>query len=87
MNKHKAEHSDADSPEWTVEDSARAVPFEQLPASLKKTLSSRTRGPQKSPTKKAVSIRLSESVLEYYRSQGAGWQTRLDNDLKKLHHL
>jgi uncharacterized protein (DUF4415 family) len=41
------------------------------------------RGKQKSPTKQQVSLRLSPAVLEYFRSTGPGWQTRIDEVLKK----
>lgn len=40
------------------------------------------RGPQKSPTKQLVSLRLSREVLLYFKSTGPGWQTRIDNVLK-----
>ena len=40
------------------------------------------RGPQRSPTKKAVSIRYSPEVLDYFKSTGAGWQTRIDEALR-----
>ncbi|HTX76490.1 MAG TPA: BrnA antitoxin family protein [Terracidiphilus sp.] len=36
------------------------------------------RGPQKAPTKKLVSLRLSSEVVEHFRSTGPGWQTRID---------
>jgi uncharacterized protein (DUF4415 family) len=42
-------------------------------------------GRPKSPApKQPVSIRLSSRVLDYYRSQGAGWQTRLNADLESI---
>lgn len=40
------------------------------------------RGPQKSPTKQLVSLRLSPEVLEHFKAQGRGWQTRIDQTLK-----
>lgn len=40
------------------------------------------RGPQKSPTKQLVSLRLSPEVLEHFKSKGPGWQTRIDQTLK-----
>ena len=43
----------------------------------------RVRGPQKDPTKIAVSIRLSPQVVEYFKSRGKGWQTQLDEVLRK----
>jgi uncharacterized protein (DUF4415 family) len=41
------------------------------------------RGPQKAPTKKQVSLRLSPEVLEHFKATGRGWQTRIDETLKK----
>ncbi len=41
------------------------------------------RGPQKAPTKRLVSLRLSAGVLEHFKSTGAGWQTRIDETLKR----
>ena len=40
------------------------------------------RGPNRKPTKQQVAIRLSPEVLEYFKSGGAGWQTRIDEALK-----
>lgn len=33
-------------------------------------------------SKQAVSIRLSPDVVRYFKAQGAGWQTRIDEALK-----
>ena len=41
------------------------------------------RGPQKTPTKKLVSLRLSPEVVEHFKAGGAGWQTRIDETLVK----
>jgi uncharacterized protein (DUF4415 family) len=41
------------------------------------------RGPQKSPTKKQVTLRLSPEVLAHFKAKGRGWQTRIDETLKK----
>lgn len=82
MSKH-----DQDSPELTEAWFKKAKPAKDvLPTHLHEELTKK-RGPQKKPTKTAVSIRLSDVVLEHYRTTGTGWQTRLDNDLKKLHKL
>ena len=40
------------------------------------------RGPQKSPVKDRVTIRLSHEVVEQFRATGEGWQTRVDAALK-----
>jgi uncharacterized protein (DUF4415 family) len=41
------------------------------------------RGPQKSPTKKQVTLRLSPEVLAHFKAKGKGWQARIDETLKK----
>lgn len=41
------------------------------------------RGLQRSPTKQLVSVRYSPEVLEYFKSEGSGWQTRMDEALKQ----
>ncbi len=39
------------------------------------------RGPQKAPTKRLVSLRLSPEVIEHFKAGGPGWQTRIDSAL------
>jgi uncharacterized protein (DUF4415 family) len=41
------------------------------------------RGPQKAPTKRLVSIRLSPEVIDHFKSTGRGWQTRIDSTLRQ----
>lgn len=41
------------------------------------------RGPQKVATKKQVSLRLSPEVVAHFKATGKGWQTRIDETLKK----
>ncbi|CAJ48553.1 conserved hypothetical protein [Bordetella avium 197N] len=74
---------DKDSPEWGEAELARAKPAsEVLPTAFQAKLGLRRRGPQKSPTKQAVTIRLSPEVLDTFKASGAGWQTRIDAALK-----
>ena len=42
------------------------------------------RGAQKAPTKERVSLRLDRAVVQSYRADGPGWQTRINDDLVKL---
>ena len=82
MNKRpNPELIDDDTPEWTAQDFAHAVPFDRLAPSLRAKLA-RKRGPQKEPTKERVTIRLSREVVEQFRATGEGWQTRVDTALK-----
>ncbi len=39
------------------------------------------RGKQKSPTKIQVTLRLSEDVIDHFKSSGPGWQTRVNAHL------
>ena len=74
---------DEDNPEWTEEDFKRARPaHEMLPPEILAAFP-RTRGAQKAEKKVPVSIRLSPQVLDYFKSQGPGWQSRIDEVLKK----
>jgi uncharacterized protein (DUF4415 family) len=40
------------------------------------------RGPQKSPTKEMITLRLDRDVVAAYRATGPGWQTRMNDALK-----
>ena len=51
-----------------------------LPATLLAKL--KVRGPQKTPTKERITIRLSPEVVQRFRATGDGWQTRVDAALK-----
>lgn len=82
MKKAAKSGPDRENPEWTREDFQRAVPFSGLPPELQKLLSSRKRGPQKTPKKIPVSIRLSPEVVKAFRATGAGWQARVDEILR-----
>ena len=69
--------------EITAEDVARFKPFSALPASEQKVLLKlRKRGPQKSPKKVPISIRLSPDVAKGLRATGTGWQGRADQALR-----
>ena len=73
-----------DNPEWSKADFARARPASEVLSGEVYRALTRGRGGAKQPTKKPVSIRLSARVLDHYRAQGTGWQTRLNADLEDL---
>jgi uncharacterized protein (DUF4415 family) len=80
MNKRlNPELIDDENPEWTAADFNRAVPFAGLPESLQTKLRGR---PKAAVTKERITIRLSQEVVERFRSSGDGWQTRVDAALK-----
>jgi len=74
-----AEDPDA-APELTEEMIADMRPAEELFPELVAAWRAR-RGKQKRPTKVPVSIRLDPDVVEYFRSTGEGWQSRINEVL------
>ena len=80
---------DEENPEWTKADFAAATKFprgvrlKDLKASELARLVGK-RGPQKAPTKIPVSIRLSPEVLKHFKAKGPGWQSRIDDVLRKI---
>jgi uncharacterized protein (DUF4415 family) len=70
-----------ENPEWTKTDFAKAKkPKDALSSAALKNF----RGPQKTPTKVPVSIRLNPVVVEYFKSLGPGWQSRIDEALTEM---
>jgi uncharacterized protein (DUF4415 family) len=68
--KVSAKVSDADNPAWTEE-------------MLGEPVLRRGRGPQEAPTKVLTSIRLDADVLAFFKSQGDGYQSRINETLRK----
>ena len=68
--KTSAKVNDADNPAWTED---------MLGAPVLK----RGRGPQTAPTKVLTSLRLDADILEFFKSQGAGYQSRINAALRK----
>jgi uncharacterized protein (DUF4415 family) len=73
---------DVDSPELSDDQIAKARPFAQALPGFAATIR-RGRGPNKAPTKKLVSLRLSPDVLDHFRAKGPGWQSKIDDALRK----
>ncbi len=78
---------DDENPEWTEKDFRRARPAaEVLPPELLAVLPKRKpgqRGPRRAPVKKKISLRVDAEVLAYYKATGPGWQSRVNEALKK----
>ena len=80
--------ADPDTWELTPEEMAEARPAsEVLPhiveAYRQGKLKVRTRGRQKAPLKVPVSLRLDPDVVEHFRATGRGWQTRINDTLRR----
>ena len=68
--KTSAKVADPDNPAWTEE-------------MLGPPMVKRGRGPQAAPTKVLTSIRLDADVLEFFKSLGGGYQSRINETLRK----
>jgi uncharacterized protein (DUF4415 family) len=78
--------SDPETFEWTAKDFARAQPVAEIFPDLAAYSIKRKRGqrgPQKAPTKKPVKLRVDPEVLAWYQATGAGWQTRMQEALRR----
>ena len=79
---HRQIAEDPDAAEWTDEDWARARPaIEVVPQIVERYR--RARGRQKTPTKAKVTVRLDADIVAYFRGTGRGWQTRLNEALRR----
>jgi uncharacterized protein (DUF4415 family) len=77
---------DPDTMELTEEFFARARPAEEaMPEFVAEWR--RTRGRQKAPTKNLVSLRLDPDVIAHFRKGGPGWQSRINEALRKAARL
>jgi uncharacterized protein (DUF4415 family) len=87
----KEDWDSVDSPELTKEELASMRPArEVLPpeffTGMEALRRARGRPPVEQP-RKLVSIRLDQDVLEKFKSSGKGWQTRLNETLRKASGL
>lgn len=74
---------DTENPEWTKAMVRRARPVSKV-FPRAKFPKPRGRGRQKTPVKVQTTIRLDRDVVEYFRRQGRGWQTRLNAALRTV---
>jgi uncharacterized protein (DUF4415 family) len=88
MKKRKPDHISqedwdaVDVPEWTEEMFHRAKPAHEVFPNFKFP-EPRHRGPQKMPTKIQATFRIDRDVIEHFRSTGSGWQTRMNETLRR----
>ena len=75
--------TDADNPEWTEADFARARPASEILSSDVLSAFRRARGRPKSETPKvSIKLRLDPDVIHAFRDQGPGWQSRMNEALR-----
>src|SRR5688572_19369611 len=72
-------------PEWTQDqiDRAEIAIGGKVIRPAQGTLTKGPGRPKKSNAKVSVHLRLSPEVLAHYRARGPGWQTRIDETLRK----
>ena len=75
--------ADSGNSEWTSDDVAAAKSAAQVLGQETVAALIRRRGPQKTPLKQAVSLRLDAEVVMALRSSGPGWQSRVNAVLRK----
>jgi len=77
-----------DAPEWTGDqwDRAEIAIGDVVIRPANGTLTKPGR-PKSAAPKKSVHLRLSPDVLAYFRKTGPGWQTRIDETLRKAAKL
>lgn len=75
----KADWDAVDSPPLSDEMLAKMKPVKENHPDIPK----RVRGPQKTPVKIPVSIRLYPEVVDYFKSQGKGWHTMINDVLSE----
>ena len=76
--------SDPDNPEWTDEELAQARPFDEVfPALAEKMRKSIGGRPKAEKPKVAVSLRLDPEGIEAFKAEGPGWQSRMNQALRK----
>ena len=74
---------DDDNPEWTEQDFARARPVSdnpELAAAFPRSRGGRPCG----SGKELVSLRIDKDVLDRFRAAGPGWQTRINEALRRI---
>ncbi|MGV6871130.1 BrnA antitoxin family protein [Pseudochelatococcus sp. B33] len=80
----KEDWDSVDSPEATDEQLAQARPFAEafpeLAAETRKNLGGRSTSAN---PKQAISIRLDRDVIAAFKAQGEGWQSRINEALRK----
>ena len=66
----------------TLMDDVKLVPLSEFHPELATNLR-RARGKQKAPTKISTTLRLDREVLERFKAGGPGWQSRMNDALRK----
>jgi uncharacterized protein (DUF4415 family) len=91
MSKKPLTDEDGEVRELLASDFKKMRPaFAVLPPELVEIIKNRKvgeRGPQLAPVKQQVTLRLDQDVLATFRATGSGWQSRINEALRKAAKL
>lgn len=83
-----AARTDPDNPPLTEEQLMQGIHAREVPEKVARLQAkARVRGPQKAPLKRDVHIKLDADIVEHFKRDGRGWQTRLNATLRKAINL
>ncbi|MFN4205274.1 MAG: BrnA antitoxin family protein [Agrobacterium albertimagni] len=75
--------SDPDNPEITEEELKGFRPFREVFPDLAEAIDRKLGRPKVESPKKAISIRLDQEVIDRFKATGDGWQSRMNEALRK----
>ena len=79
-----AAEADPDNPPLTEEDWKRMRPAHEVhPHLVRRSLLRRRGRPKLAAPKQQVTLRLDADVLDYFKERGSGWQTAINDTLRK----
>ena len=83
MSNEPAVVFDDDNPEWTADDFVRAARDADVPPHIQAAFGKRGAGRPRGSDKEQVTLRLDRAALDRFRAAGPGWQTRINDALRK----
>lgn len=75
--------SDPDNPEMTEEELKELRPFREVFPELAASIDRKLGRPKAENPKKAISLRLDQEVIDRFKAGGEGWQSRMNEALRK----
>ena len=74
---------DPENPEWTEEDFKNARPFAEVFPDLAESIRQARGRPAVEAPKRQISLRLDPDVIDAFKATGKGWQSRINEALRK----
>lgn len=73
----------SDNPEMTEEELKELRPFREVFPELAASIDRKLGRPKADTPKKAISLRLDQEVIDRFKATGDGWQSRMNEALRK----